>query len=34
MIDAWITFLEVGVLLCGFIGLTIWVVNDYIRRNK
>jgi len=34
MINAWITFLEVGALLGGFIGLAVWVVNDYIRRNK
>ena len=34
MIDAWYSFLEGGVLLVVFIGLTIWVCIDAINRNK
>ena len=31
MINAWLTFLEVGLMVLPFIILTIWVVMDYIN---
>jgi len=30
MMEAWFTFLEVGLMVLPFIILTVWVVIDYI----